>query len=505
MKWVTLALGANLTSESTADFTAYTGQLSPGVTEPTAFPTTGVNGASSPSSFGQSTVAASTYGWYFEPRLNFASKFFVAPGFRLDGGSASGTQGGFAGGGLTAFPKLDFSYVAVDQSHPRGLLTLLRPRVAFGYAGTQPGPADKLRLINGNSQATTVVSLNDSTLVSLAVLSTLGNTQLRPERSSELEGGFDAELWRGRLSVTYTQYNKTRHDAILSIPIAPSLGVGSNGLSTQIDKNIGVIRNTGTELTMNAMVFESRALSWNVGANLSNNNSLVVSLNKGQQPFCFSGSLRVTGGSSCVVPGYPLFSDFAIPIASFVDANHDGIIEPNEIRYGDSAVFVGQQEPKYQLNLTTGVTLLNGRLSVNATFAYQNGLTQDNSAGLSSGAFAAILNQPNTPLATQAAVVAATESQSGFGSDIGLYQTVNSFRFNDLSINYTLPTTLASWFRVPRMSVALQGSNLGLHTNYRGKDPNVNAFSTVSAGDETADLGQIPQPRVWWLKLTMGN
>ena len=55
------------------------------------------------------------------------------------------------------------------------------------------------------------------------------------------------------------------------------------------------------------------------------------------------------------------------------------------------------------------------------------------------------------------------------------------------------------------MSMALQGSNLALHSNYRGKDPNVNAFSTVSGVDETADLGQIPEPRTWWLKLTLGN
>jgi hypothetical protein len=508
MKRVTLAVGANLTSESTADFQAQTNQLLPGVTEPTSFPTIGVNG-SVLSTFNQSTDASSTYGWYVEPRLNIASKFFVAPGFRLDGGSASGTHGGFAGGGLSPFPKLDLSYVAVDQSHPRGVVTLLRPRVAIGFAGTQPGPADKLRLINANGAGTPVL-LNDSTLVPLALLSTLGNTQLRPEQSRELEGGFDAELWHGRLSMTYTQYNKTRHNAILSIPVAPSVEAGDveNIQAYMIEKNIGVIRNTGTELTANARVFESRALSWNIGVSLSNDNSLVVSLNKGQQPFCFTGTLQ--DGGSCVVAGYPLFSDFALPIAQFADANHDGIIESNEIRYGDSAAFVGQQEPKYQMNLTTGVTLLNGRLSVNATFAYQNGLTQNNQAGFASGALAAILNQPNTPLATQASVVAADNCAGGgcggpSGSQIGVYQTVNTFRFNNLSINYTLPKTLASWFGVPRMSIAIQGNNLGLHTNYRGKDPGVNAFSTVSAGDETEDLGQLPQPRVWWLKLTMGN
>jgi len=93
----------------------------------------------------------------------------------------------------------------------------------------------------------------------------------------------------------------------------------------------------------------------------------------------------------------------------------------------------------------------------------------------------------------------------GATTSIGAIQTVNTFRFNDLSINYVVPTGLAHVFRAQTMSVALQGSNLALHTNYRGKDPNVNAFSTVSSGDETIDLGGLPQPRTWWLKLSLGN
>ena len=522
---LTLAIGGNVYSQSTADFTAYTDQLAPGVSTPTSFPTTGCGQSTCPSFFGQSVASANTYGWYMEPRLNISSRFFAAPGFRLDGGSG-GTHASYntgSIGGLSAFPKIDLSWIAVDrQSAPPlwGVLTLLRPRVAFGYAGTQPGLADRLRLFNvgsSNSQydlqpggqgkltnnggeCQPTLTLDGSTYVQAVCINALGNTQLRPERSSELEGGLDATLWQGRLTLTYTQYNKTRHDAILVIPVAPSVsGRGVGG--TNIEKNIGVIRNTGTELTVNAFVLESRALSWNVGANLSNNNSLLVRLNPGQQPFCMSGTL--TQGGSCLVAGYPLFSEWAQPIVSFVDANHNTIIEPSEIRLADSAVYVGQPNPKYQVNLTSDVTMLNGRLSVHATFAYQNGLTQTNTGSVFSGGFALLPNTPNTSLATQAAVVAATEL--GTPTNIGLIQTVNTFRFSDLSINYEVPKALSSLFRVPRMTLALQGSNLALHTNYRGKDPSVNAFSTVSAGDEAADTGQIPEPRAWWLKLSVGN
>ena len=124
-----------------------------------------------------SDLYASTTGVHFEPRLNFSSRFFIAPGFRLDGGSggshaaysaggvnirarwSSGSgQGQTAGiGDLSLFPKIDFSWVAVDRQSGAplfGMLTLLRPRLAYGLAGTQPGPADKLRLFNVDSGQT---------------------------------------------------------------------------------------------------------------------------------------------------------------------------------------------------------------------------------------------------------------------------------------------------------------------------------------------------------------
>ena len=510
---MTLALGGNSVTETTADVRISSNQLAPGVSTPTSF--CGQVSIACNVSASQNSGGTSTYGWYVEPRFNFHSRFFVAPGFRLDGGNGGRSTTSSGLGALTAFPKMDFSWIAVDRQGSRplwGLLTLLRPRVALGVAGTQPSPNQKLRLYNGTDftaaplaegqRCEPIMSIDGTTEVSAVCLSTLGNTQLRPERTRELEGGVDATLWNGRLTVTYTQYTKQTQDAILDIPVAPS-ATGLSSMST----NIGVIRNTGTELTANATILESRALSWNVGVNLSNNNNLMVRLNKGQQIIQTSTGYAQTR----VVPGYPLFGLWAQPIASFVDANHDGIIENNEIILKDSSVYVGQPNPKYQLNLSTGVTILNGRLSANATFAYENGLTQNNQGACNSFAFLSAANATGTPLSTQAAIVAAGNCVPSFldvgsaSTSIGMIQTVNTFRFNALSVNYEVPRAIASWFRVPRMSLALQGSNLGLYTNYRGKDPNVNAFSTVIGRDETLDLGQLPEPRTWWLKLTLSD
>jgi TonB-dependent SusC/RagA subfamily outer membrane receptor len=519
LRHIMVALGGNYYSASTSDFQGAVDQLAPGISSPASFLIPGCFITEDHCGIArQSSSSNATYGYYLEPRLNVRSRFFVSPGFRFDGGSGgthAGSLGG-AAGGLSAFPKLDFSYIAVDRQSDAplwGFLTLLRPRVAFGLAGTQPSPEQRLRLLNvtqslsnggrqGKLCAPTIIL--EGTSVPAVCLSTLGNTQLHPERSRELEGGFEATLWRGRFNVTYTQYNKTRKDAILNIPIAPSVSQPSGGSFT-IAENIGEVRNTGTEMTGNIAVFQQRAFSWNVGLNLSKNNNVLVHLNPGHAPDYQLG----------LIPGYPLFGQWTAPLLAFSDLNSNGTIEQSELSLGDSLVYQGQPNPKYTLNLNSDVHLLNGRLGITATLQYQNGMTQTNQAALSSQSFLLIGNNPNTPLAYQAAIIAATRGVSKNGqplaqgrfptSSYGLIQTVNTLRFDALSVNYELPRQASAWLRFPRAAVAVQGSNLGLHTNYRGKDPNVNAFSTVSAGDQTLDLGQIPEPRTWRLKLTLGN
>ena len=381
--------------------------------------------------YGQRGDCSLDLGYYLEPRLNFNSRFFVAPGFRLDGGSGGNHASYSAGGGattgaatgliaLSAFPKIDFSWVAVDRQQGRplfGALTLLRPRLAFGFAGTQPDPASRLRLFNVGLAGYSLESrqhrpVDASDLCSHPLPGREQDIHVRslPQyprehtvaaRSARAKSkGVDATLWQNRLTLTYTLYNKTRHDAILTIPIAPSVDISGAG-STSIAKNIGIVKNTGTELTADALVFQSRALGWHVGVNLSRDHNVLVRLNPGQAPFCTSGDL-LTFGSGCLVPGFPLFGEWVRPIRLFVDANHDGLIESQEIRLADSAIYAGEPNPNYELNLNTDFTLLNGRLSFHATFAYQDGMTQDNSAALNSGLFSQLT--PKSPLVFQAAV-----------------------------------------------------------------------------------------------------
>src|SRR5205814_10731953 len=61
-------------------------------------------------------------------------------------------------------------------------------------------------------------------------LRTVGNPDVKPERGSEIEAGFDAALLGNRLGVELTYYHKKTSDALMRVPLIPSV-VGGTGVT----------------------------------------------------------------------------------------------------------------------------------------------------------------------------------------------------------------------------------------------------------------------------------
>lgn len=478
------ALGFSVTAQSLSDLSTHQDTLPIGVDMPST-----LSGLSMLSS-----NKASTYGWFLEPQLILSQRFFLTPGFRLDGGSANGDNARVSGlpaklSFAALFPKVNLSWVAVDRQDPEmpgvlGVVTLLRPRLAIGSAGVQPGPGDRLRLLGPRTQGQ-----GDDTLA----INTLGNTQLKPERSTELEGGFDIEAWHNRTSLQVTYANKIQHDAIVPVSLAPSVAGGGS-----IRINVGEVRNRTMELSASVQPVQTRMVGWTLNGNWTHYRNEVVKLEAKTGVLLNAASGQTADGVyPRVAVGYPLGGRWAQPILGYGDENGDGIIETNEIRLGDTAVFLGTDNPTTTAAISTTASLLQGRVSLTANMMYTGGMSQINGAG-GRQTFLSIANDPNATPAQQAAYVAAHTGVTGYG----LIQTVNYWRFQSMSVNIALPTSLAQRFHARDMSVALQGSNLGLWTNYRGMDPNVNGLPN---GNAVADIGQVPMPRTWSLKLTIGN
>ncbi|MBX6330991.1 MAG: TonB-dependent receptor [Gemmatimonadaceae bacterium] len=462
-----LATGANYTKTSLSSLASGVSGLAPG--------TSSLNGAEQVTPSTQTASDVTSFGWYVEPSFTH-KRFTISTGLRLDGSSTFG-----ANVHLPAFPKLGVSWLLSEEPFfPfKNIFDVFRVRAAYGRAGVWPGPADRLRLF-----ATSRPWVDGSAQDALQV-SRLGNSQLKPERSTEIEGGFDADMFGDRLSIDFSAYRKTRYDAIMSVPVAPSV-YGNDDGGVYILRNIGVIRNAGLELSVTTQLMRSDPFTWSTTLHLSRNHNLVTKLGAGVLPF--------GQPDARVAAGYPLFGRWAKPILAYADVNGDGIIDPSEVQLGDTLVYMGPSEPKYEAGAATSFSLFRGALSVSADFTYQDGLTQFNEAigNRNYAFFSPAASDPSAPLAQQAAVAVAAKT------DYGLLQTVNLLRFNSLSVTYNAPPRIAQRFGASALSVAVQGRNVGLWTNYAGKDPNVNAFAT---GNSVMDTGVLPMPRTWLLSV----
>jgi outer membrane receptor for ferrienterochelin and colicin len=458
------AIGANYVQNKTNDLIAAGQGLIPGAT--------GIDGATVVITTPQRSEVT-TFGWYIEPTLS-NRLFYLTAGFRLDASDTYGSQESQAG-----FPKLSLSYlVSQERFFPfKKLFSTLRLRAAYGQAGVQPGPGDRLRLFS-----TSPGSLDGVFGWDQSALTTLGNVNLKPERSSEFEGGVDADFFGDKMTVEVTAYNKTRRDALVPLQLPPSVNGGGTVLV-----NVGRVRNRGYNVVLRTSLLRGNAVSLGTYFHVSRNKNVVLSTGE-------AGAIRAPGGYR-VVEGYPLLGRWAKPIVHFADANNDGIIARSEVQLGDEEVFLGPQEPNYEADLATDFVFARGLVTVSAGFQYTDGQLQVNDAVSQAPFTVRALNDPSAPLAEQAAAVVRDETP------YGLSQLVSTFRFNSLAIGIQAPERIAGMFGARSMSFTIQGTNLGLRTNYRGKDPAVNAYAT---GNVISDTGQLPLPRTWSFGLRFG-
>ncbi len=78
---------------------------------------------------------------------------------------------------------------------------------------------------------------------------------------------------------------------------------------------------------------------------------------------------------------------------------------------------------------------------------------------------------------------------STISSRLGFHdlQTITELRLQSASLSVNVPPTLVRRLRAQSVQVSLQGSNLGLWSQYRGRDPGVNSSPV---GERLSDSGK---------------
>jgi outer membrane receptor protein involved in Fe transport len=92
------------------------------------------------------------------------------------------------------------------------------------------------------------------------IANALGNADLKPEKSTEAEMGFETRMFTNRVNFDFTYYNKKTQDALVNKPIAPSSGASATSVLT----NLASVQNTGIEAVLTTTLLDRRRFGWDV-------------------------------------------------------------------------------------------------------------------------------------------------------------------------------------------------------------------------------------------------
>ncbi|HEY7232585.1 MAG TPA: SusC/RagA family TonB-linked outer membrane protein [Gemmatimonadaceae bacterium] len=418
--------------------------------------------ASANKSVNESNQTIITIGSYAREQVGFRDRLFVTGSIRADENSAFGKD--FK---LAYYPALSASWVASEEPFLRdrswiasGVLSQLRFRAAYGQSGQRPG----FRQADTYLAGAAVTQAGQAELPAVVIGGT-GNPELKPEISTEYEGGFDVNFFHDKVGLQFTHYAKTTKDALIARVLAPSLGVSS----TQF-VNLGQVFNGGNELALNGTVLDQRNVRLEfvlAGSTLKNR---LDKLGQGIASIIFDPQRHVEH--------YSLGGFWAKKILSYSDANGDGVLSRSEVNVDDAVTYVGPSLPKFEFSLTPTLTVF-GNVKLSALVQHRGGnyiYNQTEEFRCTTSAFANCRedNDPTAPLVDQAAVIAYQKTvASGTVSHAGFIQKGDFTKLRELSATYTLPQRVSGRLGLRSSSITLAGRNLATWTQYRGADPEI--------------------------------
>ncbi|MBX6365092.1 MAG: TonB-dependent receptor, partial [Gemmatimonadetes bacterium] len=280
-----------------------------------------------------------------------------------------------------------------------------------------------------------------------------------------LEAGFDATGLDERVGLEFTWYAKKTKDAIVQVPVTPSLGFPGFQF-----RNIGEVANRGLELGVRADVLRRRNVQATLGFKYSHNTNEVVDLG-GPASLVLSapyGQYNVTG--------FPLGSIFMTRVVS-AEIDRSGatpravnmMCEGGERVPGTNfsrgggppvpcseapQVYWGSAQPTWEGSANATLTLFrNLRLYAQADYVGGNTLLSgDIRASLMSFRNQRAILEANDPILLAYDILDIRRQPGTIDAGFA--------KLRELSATYTLPQALTQRFGVSRASVTLSGQNL---------------------------------------------
>ena len=200
-----------------------------------------------------------TVGFFANLNSIWDNKYFLDLIYRYEGSSKFGKNTRFA-----PFWSVGAGWNIHNESFLQGKgIELLKLRASIGYLGNISfEPYQAITSYNYASGYNYVKGIG-------AIPKTIGNPDLRWERTLTSNVGIDLTMFKGRWDLTFDAYVKNTDDLLVNVTKAPSVGV------TTARENLGAIENKGVELRTRVMPIKNKNLQWSISATYAYNKSKI--------------------------------------------------------------------------------------------------------------------------------------------------------------------------------------------------------------------------------------
>lgn len=383
------------------------------------------------------------------------------------------------------------------------------------------------------------------------------NPDLKWETTKSWNLGFDLSVLNNRIDVVFDWYYKKTNDLLmrLDLPAFLGSGAGSNyGVAANPWGNVGSLRNTGIEFTINSVNIQKKDFQWTSNFVFSLNRNKVLSLDTetGTLPRSFQVGSETATVTNTVVGqpiaqfwGYKVIGRFdkpedfyykdaqgnvkqvALPEGCsigkngtwlgdyrFADINNDGVIDNND------QTFIGNPEPKFTFGFGNTLSWKGWDFSFQFTGSYGNKILNYNRrqlevTGSTSNLLTTALNyarvekiDPNGPDDFRNYFVSNasstnmprlyTESYSNHNNRVSdAYVEDGSYiRLQNISLSYTFPKKWIEHLFLTNVKLYMNIQNVFTITKYDGYDPEVGSL-WGDALKNGIDYNRYPSPRIY--------
>ncbi len=337
------------------------------------------------------------------------------------------------------------------------------------------------------------------------------NPNLKPEKQSTYELGFEAKFLKNRLGVDFAYYNTTITDQIGQL-LRLSYGSGFV-LNTQ---NFTDTRNWGTEIQVTGSPIKNKNMTWNVTLNYNMTRNKVLRMPANLPEFYVSDNF-ITNSRGSMFNGGTTTSIGGQTYARNV--NGDIIINPSTGYPVLNSIYTptGERNPDFTLGINNQISYKSWSFSmlwdyrsggdifnVNALYMARRGYSERTLDRETPRIIPGVLNDANVNSAnpTKNTISVTPMFRSDYWSSIVedefIEKDIKWFRLRDVTLSYSVPKkTLAKTKFIQALSFNVTATDLILFTNYSGVDPltNANTPSTPGVGGFGFDYGTVPLPR----------